>query len=112
VTPRRVTVERNPVAVHRVPGGAGTLGGPGGERRGEVRAIMARQARTALFTLASAGSVLVGLPVAMAFLPGSRVWLAVSLAVQPFWVLLAVRQLRRAERVEEEARDAGARPPE
>ncbi|GAA2383739.1 hypothetical protein GCM10010404_45110 [Nonomuraea africana] len=64
----------------------------------ETRRLMGRQARIALSTVAVVVALLVGLPLATA----QDDWLWVTLALQPVWVVLAVLQLRRAERAERE----------
>ncbi|MFD1937897.1 MULTISPECIES: hypothetical protein [Nonomuraea] len=92
---RRVVVPRRPAAVQRAPVPLG-LDGPDSDA--EVRALMGRQARHALVTVAAVAAVLVALPL----LTAEGDWLLVTLAVQPLWVVLAVFQLRRAERAERE----------
>ncbi|MET7327024.1 hypothetical protein [Nonomuraea sp. NPDC005650] len=92
---RRVTVSRSPVALGR----SRDLfdpeeGGPG------VPAIVGRQLRQALLTVGAVAVLLAGVPVIAAWVPAPWAWLALSLAVQGFWVVLAVLQLRRAERLE------------
>lgn len=109
---RRVTVERSPRAVERVHGtfDQGTFdhgsSGHGSFDLGEdpvaaqVRAAVSAQLRVALTTVAVVLGVLTGLPLLVGLLSPSGVWLVLTLAVQPVWVVLAVVQLRRAERLE------------
>ncbi len=74
----------------------------------EVRALIRAQLRTALGTCAIVAAVLAGLPL-LALVPAvarARVhgvplcWLVLVGGVQPFWIAIAFRQLRRAERAE------------
>ncbi|MGI5168703.1 hypothetical protein ACQEU3_30580 [Spirillospora sp. CA-253888] len=74
-----------------------------------ARALIRAQLRTALATCAPVGLVLAGLPLLMSHAPElNRVrvyevplpWLVLALGVQPVWVALAARHVRRAERVE------------
>ena len=61
--------------------------------------VMGRQLRRALVTVGVVVLLLGGLPVVALWLP-VRAWVVISVAVQPVWVLLAVLQLRSAERLE------------
>ncbi|MFG1695792.1 hypothetical protein [Nonomuraea sp. NPDC049309] len=63
-------------------------------------AIMSLQLRQALRTVGAVAALLVGIPVLAAWLPEPGAWVAMSVAVHLAWVGLAVRQLRRAERLE------------
>jgi hypothetical protein len=65
-----------------------------------VPAIVRRQLRQALLTVAAVAVLLLGAPVLALWLPDSWAWVALSLAVQCAWVGLSVSQLRRAERLE------------
>ncbi|MFI6319334.1 hypothetical protein ACIBG8_17520 [Nonomuraea sp. NPDC050556] len=94
---RRVTVERRPVAVERVPGGYDPARDV---PPAEVRAAVAAQLRLALVTVGVVGCVLVGLPVLVGLLPAGEEWFVLSVAVQPLWAALAYWHLRRAERLE------------
>ncbi|MGW4801361.1 hypothetical protein ACWEPC_53960 [Nonomuraea sp. NPDC004297] len=109
---RRVLVSRRPAAlgatvigrlsarpaavVHRL---AGRSGGRGPAPT-DVPAIVGLQLRRALRTVAAVAGLLVGVPVAAAWLPDPWVWVALSVAVQGAWVGLSVWQLRWAERLE------------
>lgn len=97
VSGRRVTVERSPVAVDRVPG---SFDLDDEVRAADVRAVVAAQLRVALTTVAVVVCVLAGLPVLVGLLSNGGVWIVLSVAVQPIWVVLAVVHLRRAERLE------------
>ncbi|MEV0229039.1 hypothetical protein [Nonomuraea sp. NPDC050786] len=96
-----MTVERRMI-VSRGPGAAGRArersdpeeDGP------DVTAIMGRQLRQALLTVGAVAGLLAGVPVIAVWVPGPGAWVALSLALQGVWVALAVRQLRRAERLE------------
>ncbi|MFC4119457.1 hypothetical protein [Nonomuraea zeae] len=66
----------------------------------DVAAIMRRQLRQALLTVAAVAVLLAGAPVIVLWLSAPWAWVALSLAVQCAWVGLAVSQLRRAERLE------------
>ncbi|MFI7124150.1 hypothetical protein ACIBQ1_00560 [Nonomuraea sp. NPDC050153] len=92
---RRVTVSRSPVALGRSRDRFDPEeGGPG------VPEIVGRQLRQALLTVGAVAALLAGVPVIAAWVPAPWAWLAFSLAVQGLWVVLAVLQLRRAERLE------------
>jgi hypothetical protein len=65
-----------------------------------VPAIVGLQLRQALRTVGAVAALLVGAPVLAAWLPEPGAWVAMSVAVHLAWVGLAVRQLRRAERLE------------
>ncbi|MCK2220755.1 hypothetical protein MF672_044165 [Actinomadura sp. ATCC 31491] len=65
-----------------------------------MRALVRRQLRQALRTVAATAALLVGAPVAALWLPRPGAWLALSFGLQAVWVALAVRQLRQAERLE------------
>lgn len=74
----------------------------------ETRALIRAQLRAALGTCAIVMAVLVGLPLLALVPPVARarahglpvLWLVLAAGVQPVWVAVAVRQLRRAERAE------------
>ncbi|MFI6295420.1 hypothetical protein ACIBEJ_27770 [Nonomuraea sp. NPDC050790] len=93
---RRVLVERRPAAVGR----AGHAPPAGAARDAETRAAMRRQLSAGVVTAGTGLGVLVGAPVLAAGLADARWWVVLSVGVQPVWVLLAVRHLRRAERAE------------
>ncbi|WUH96462.1 hypothetical protein OHR68_23115 [Spirillospora sp. NBC_00431] len=74
-------------------------------------ALIRAQLRIALRTCAIVLTVVTGLPVLLALVPaiaraGVRgvplCWLVLALGIQPLWVAVALRQLRRAERAERE----------
>ncbi|QKW35187.1 hypothetical protein HUT06_15025 [Actinomadura sp. NAK00032] len=81
---------------------------PGPPGPAETRALIRAQLRTALGTCAMVMSVLAGLPLLALVPPVARVrahglpvlWLVLAAGVQPVWIAVAVRQLRRAERAE------------
>ncbi|WP_169807839.1 hypothetical protein [Actinomadura hibisca] len=103
-----------------LPDGAGAARSPSWniardlDEQTELGAVYARdliraQLRAALGTCALVGLVLAGLPLLLSRVPElNRVrvyevplpWLVLALGVQPVWVLLAARHVRRAERVE------------
>ncbi|MEU8345874.1 hypothetical protein AB0C74_29600 [Spirillospora sp. NPDC048832] len=74
----------------------------------EARALIRAQLRTALGTCSIVMSVLVGLPLLALVPPVARarahglpvLWLVLAAGVQPVWIAVAVRQMRRAERAE------------
>ncbi|GAA0931783.1 hypothetical protein [Nonomuraea longicatena] len=78
--------------------GAGT--GAGMTLEARTRAVMARQLARGLLTVGVTLTVLCGLPLLAHGLRALWWWVAMSLAAQPVWVLLAVLQLKRAERLE------------
>jgi hypothetical protein len=95
VTARRVPVTRRQ-------GVAGRLSGPftpEGEAP-DVAELVSRQLRQALATIAAALTSLAGLPAAALWLRAPDAWVALTLAVQPALVALAVHHLKRAERLE------------
>ncbi|MBB5084952.1 hypothetical protein [Nonomuraea endophytica] len=96
MTARRVLVERRPVAVGRLDAA------PPADvsRDAETRAAMRRQLSAGAFTAGAGLAVLVGAPVLAAGIADVRWWVALSVGVQPVWVLLAVRHLRHAEQAE------------
>ncbi|WP_157244513.1 hypothetical protein [Nonomuraea typhae] len=100
---RRVLVARRPAAVARAGRGAFTPSA-GTARDAETRVVMRRQLSVAAVTLAMALGVLAGVPVLAAGVGDAWWWVAASVGVQPLWVLLAVLQLRGAERAERAGR--------
>ncbi|WP_336209026.1 hypothetical protein [Nonomuraea sp. LPB2021202275-12-8] len=66
----------------------------------DVRELVARQLRQALTTTAAALALLAGLPAVTLWTRAPGALVALTLAVQPALVALAVRHLRRAERLE------------
>lgn len=75
----------------------------------EARLLIRTQLRIALGTCAVVLTVVTGLPVLLAAVPAvarARVhglplwWLVLALGVQPLWIVVSRRQLRRAERAE------------
>ncbi|MEV0384475.1 hypothetical protein [Nonomuraea sp. NPDC050643] len=92
---RRVVVSRSPAALGRPRSRFDC-----GDAAPDVSAIVARQLRQALLTVGAVAGLLVGVPVLALWVPAPWAWVALSLAVQGAWVGLAVRQLRRAERLE------------
>ncbi|NVI91584.1 hypothetical protein [Actinomadura sp. BRA 177] len=82
-----------------------------GQGPADVQALMRAQLRIALGTCAIVATVLVGLPL-LALVPAvarARVhgvplyWLVLVLGVQPVWIAVSFRQLRRAEQAERAA---------
>ncbi|RFS85398.1 hypothetical protein D0T12_10185 [Actinomadura spongiicola] len=78
-------------------------------RPDEASALIRAQLRIALGTLAIVLAVVAGLPALLALVPAvarARLggvplsWLVLLLGVQPVWVAVSLRQLRRAERAE------------
>jgi predicted MFS family arabinose efflux permease len=78
--------------------GTGTAASAALEAR--TRAAMSRQLAGGLLTTGVTLAVLCGLPLLARGLPELWWWVAMSLAAQPVWVLLAVLQRRHAERLE------------
>lgn len=85
------------------PAEAGPAPGPA-----EARALIGAQLRTALGTCAIVLAVLAGLPL-LALVPAVAharvhgvplVWAVLAFGVQPVWIAVSFRQLRRAERAE------------
>ncbi|MGW5684698.1 hypothetical protein [Nonomuraea sp. NPDC003754] len=93
---RRPALRRGPRRRAVVPRAPVPLASDGAVSDARVRALMGRQARIALATVAAVLAALVALPL----LTARGDWLVVTMAVQPLWVVLAVLQLRRAERAE------------
>ncbi|MEW1848274.1 hypothetical protein AB0392_60825 [Nonomuraea angiospora] len=92
---RRVVVSRRPAALGRSRDRFDPDdGGP------DVPAMVGRQLRQALLTVGAVAALLAGVPVIAVWVPAPWAWFALSLAVQGVWVVLAVLQLRRAERLE------------
>ncbi|TDE23781.1 hypothetical protein E1295_45880 [Nonomuraea mesophila] len=94
---RRVVVPRRPVALGR---GRWRAEADGRQVPPDVPAIVRRQLRQAMLTVAAVAAVLTGVPVIAMWVPSPEVWVVLSLAAQAAWVGLAVVQLRRAERLE------------
>ncbi|TDC86992.1 hypothetical protein E1292_47225 [Nonomuraea deserti] len=94
---RRVVVSRRPVALGR---GRRRVDEHGRQVPPDVPAIVGRQLRQAMLTVAAVAGVLAGVPVIAMWVPAPEAWVALSLAAQAAWVGLAVVQLRRAERLE------------
>jgi hypothetical protein len=92
---RRVVVSRRPAALGRARGRPGPV-----EGAPDVPAIVRRQLRQALLTVGAVAVLLMGAPVIAQWLPAPWAWVALSVGVQGAWVILAVSQLRRAERLE------------
>ncbi|GLW63050.1 hypothetical protein Arub01_12940 [Actinomadura rubrobrunea] len=77
----------------------------------DARALIRAQLRSALLTAGLVLGAVLGLPLLLLLVPAlarTRVcgmplaWPLLVLCVQPVWIVLAVRQLRRAERTERE----------
>ncbi|MFD9941828.1 hypothetical protein ACFWYW_07040 [Nonomuraea sp. NPDC059023] len=108
MTVRRVLVERRPAAVGRldpappadVSRGLSRDASRDTSRDAETRAAMRRQLSAGAVTAGAGLAVLVGAPVLAAGFTDVRWWVALSVGVQPVWVLLAVRHLRHAEQAE------------
>ncbi|GAA3509057.1 hypothetical protein [Actinomadura keratinilytica] len=76
-----------------------------------ARALIRAQLRSALLTAGAVLTAIIGLPLLLTLVPAlarARVhgvplaWPLLVLGVQPVWIILAVRQLWRAERTERE----------
>ncbi|MFE0147401.1 hypothetical protein ACFWY5_09665 [Nonomuraea sp. NPDC059007] len=104
MTVRRVLVERRPAAVGRLdpapPADVSRGLSRDASRDTETRAAMRRQLSAGAVTAGAGLAVLVGAPVLAAGFADVRWWVALSVGVQPVWVLLAVRHLRHAEQAE------------
>ncbi|GAA3690903.1 hypothetical protein GCM10022224_065420 [Nonomuraea antimicrobica] len=99
---RRVVVSRRPAALGHGPASVrpASVRSFDGSAATDVPAIVGLQLRQGLRTVAAVGGLLVGAPVLAAWVPDPWAWVALSVAMQAAWVALAVRQLRRAERLE------------
>lgn len=98
---RPPAVQRVPV-VRRPPGAgwarAGECADPA--RRAAVAVLRRRQLRAGLATSAAVAGVLAGLPLLASGVSAAGPWLLLGAGIQLGWILLAVAQLRRAERIE------------
>ncbi|MEV0584721.1 hypothetical protein [Nonomuraea sp. NPDC050310] len=93
---RRVAVERRPPALtccFAVPD-------PDPVRQAAATALRRRQLRTGLATTALVAATLAALPALTAGATGPWTWLLVSAGAHLAWIVLAVAQVRRAERLE------------